>query len=56
MRWVSVDKYHLKAGELTIARYKVAEAVRFILWRGSALVEEFDTVEEAKQQAEKGMK
>lgn len=56
MRWASVDKYHLRAGEWTIARYKVADAVRFILWQGSTLINVFDDAESAKWEAEKGVK
>lgn len=56
MRWRNVDTYHLKSDEWTIARYKVGDAVRFILWHGNALIDAFGSVEDAKREAEKGMK
>lgn len=55
MQWVSVDKYHIKSGEWMIARYRVGDAVKYTLWSGSKILGVFDSSEEAKREAEKGM-
>lgn len=48
-KWEKVDDYHIRRGEMTIAKYSVAGVAKYMLWDGRRIVECFDDSAAAKR-------
>lgn len=52
--WEKGDAYHIRRGEVTIAKCFVAGVAKYLLWDGKQLVDCFDDSAAAKLAANKG--
>jgi hypothetical protein len=52
MKWLSVDKYHMKSGSYIIATYFSHDKVKFGLSHNNTFLGFFDSEDEAKAKAD----
>lgn len=50
--WNPVDAYHLRNGDWTISKMKLANGAKYGLWNGTTNRGYFDSADEAKQRYE----
>lgn len=50
--WNPIDKYHLRNGEWTISKMKLANGAKYALWQGNVSKGFYETADEAKQRYE----
>ena len=48
--WKPIDKYHLRNGDWTISKMKLANGAKYGLWQGSVSRGFYETSDEAKEQ------
>lgn len=46
--WERINKWSMKLGNVTVAKYMVGETPRYIRWEGDKMAGIFDSAEEAK--------
>lgn len=46
--WKPIDKYHLRNGEWTISKMKLANGAKYGLWQGNVSRGFYETADEAK--------
>jgi hypothetical protein len=46
--WASIDKYHLRNGDWTISKMKLANGAKYALWHGNVSRGFYETADEAK--------
>lgn len=54
LKWQKVDEYHIRRGEMTIAKCFVDGVAKYMLWEGKRLIDCFDDSAAAKLAADKG--
>lgn len=50
--WKPIDKYHLRNGDWTISKMKLANGAKYGLWQGNKNNGYFDSADEAKAKYE----
>lgn len=49
MKWKQIDKYHIRSGSYTIAKFSLASSVRYGAFYGKVCLGYFDSADEAKK-------